>query len=193
MLSKYQDKLEAIRDIGLSIGTQVLHMHHIMHGLDPITIRKADMITAYLKFVWDNHSFDDFHHFAPDLVINRINSANVRMSRYSKDTNEIIQSLVDSATSGLNKEEVERFNHDYELAIDAIEKISSGHIEDINVEALREAAEYIDYSELPAASSEEDDLSSIQKELHECAIEEFEKRKAFEQRIYIASRSLHNK
>jgi len=185
MLSKYNyDKiLNTVKNVGISVGTQILHLNHVMHGIDPVVLKKGDIIAAYALFVWENHQLEDLDEFIPDIAAKKLQSASRVIDKSS-----IKSDILDSITRNVsyNREvdaSIKQINEDYNVAIDAIEKITTGHIEEVNLKKINEVASHIDNTEIHKDASEEDELEVVHHELHDSVIQEIEKRKEFEARI----------
>lgn len=157
---KNKDVLDKIKEAGVAIGTQFLHVYHILHGADPVSIRKMDMIMYQIKFLWDHHTSYDLESFLPDFFIKKVEQRG----------NAIIDRRLNYISGYVPNEElindIKRLNKDYSEMLDIIETVSSDE-EFVSESKLDEIISHTDQSEL-LGIDDVDNIEFVSEQVHYC-------------------------
>jgi len=177
MFSDKKEVIERVKNMGVAIGTQIIHIHHIFHGIDHASLIKGQHMTQYAYFLWNTHTTEDIIDMVPDIGIRRIAEVTglIDVKKMNQEQKETINNM---HLGG----DIDTLNHDYLATMDSIEKVSCGHALDVNEKKADLVISHTDKSELVHDSSTSD-IEFVLDELHTITTDDLDERKAFEERI----------
>jgi len=166
-LRKHEHKLKLARDAAVAIITQLLHINHIMHGMCPETMIKADAMMTYARILWDHHDFRDMleGEVKQGLTLTRNGECEPLTGREAKAVAAALDKISPQSNSDevaptiSGDEKIEQINHDYQIVEKAIESLSNNCDDEVIDSEMKEVCSHA-YSDdgktmLPEANEEE--------------------------------------